>query len=148
MVAQHTQCLGRMTGYQHALAMSQEMPDQIGDGTTLAGAGRPLDQNRAVPIQLLCDAELFLVGFLTEEHVPLAQDGSISGLIILVWGFAADNVGECVAEVLARLNALYHLSNGGAESLGPRAQEQQGATTPRRVLPPLVGAPLVQKFSL
>src|SRR5437879_261232 len=98
MVAQHSQRLGRMTGYQHALAMSQEMPNQIGDGVTLAGTGRSLHQHRAVPIQLLGDAKLFLVSFLTEKYVSFTQDASTSGLIILAWCFAADNVDERVAE--------------------------------------------------
>jgi hypothetical protein len=122
MLAEHAQGLRRMASYEYALAVRQEMTNEIRDRVTLASAWRPLHQYRAVPIQMLGNAELFLVGSLAEKNVSFTQNGRASRASIPARGFAADNIDEGLAEIIPRLNALYHLFNGFAVSLGPGAQ--------------------------
>ena len=60
-MANHAHRLCRVTGDQNALALSQQMADQISYGMRLPRAGRALHQNASMFLKLLGNSDLLWI---------------------------------------------------------------------------------------
>jgi hypothetical protein len=69
VLSQDSQSLGGVCGDEDALALRDQMTDQIRDRVRLPGSGRSLDQDAATLLEQPRDAELLGIRWLAEEHV-------------------------------------------------------------------------------
>jgi hypothetical protein len=84
LVAHHAQRLRGVARDQDALVLREQVPDQVRDRVALAGAGRPLHEDRARLLEPADHRLLLLVGGLGEQEVDrppgLAGGGGAPGL--------------------------------------------------------------------
>ncbi len=73
LVAQHSQCLGRLRSDEDRLALCELMADEIGDGVRLAGTRRPLHDHRPAVTQAADDLDLLFVRLLAEQHFVIVN---------------------------------------------------------------------------
>src|SRR6267378_1530691 len=137
VVPHHAQCLGRLAGYQHTLALCQQMPDQIADCVRLAGAWRALYQYSPVQFQLLRNSNLFRVRGLTQQNFSRSFGRLNYGWLHLlrhtIRGFFADDVQERPRQIFPRAQVRQDALNGSRESQGTRTQKYKRVAADARV---------------
>ncbi len=79
MLAHHAQSLRRVAGDQDALALGEQMADEIADGVSFPSARRALHQNSSVFLKLLGNSDLFGVSGFAEEHFAARLSGTDRG---------------------------------------------------------------------
>src|SRR5262249_47196355 len=138
----HTQRFGGMAGDQDTLALSQQMPDQVSDGVCFSCAGRTLNQNAAVPFQLLSDPDLCGVCRFAEKHICLRRARGWQARRQLVvssfsredWRSFSHNVQQGPWQFASRAQVLEHSFNSRGKTQGPIAQENYGIAADARLL--------------
>src|SRR5438552_3993366 len=85
VIAQDAQRLGGVTRDQDALALGEQMTDEVRDGVCLPGPRRPLDEHASFALQAHRDPDLLGVRRLAEQHV-LGLVSRLEGLRLRVLG--------------------------------------------------------------
>jgi len=136
VIAEDAKRLGGVAGDQHALALGEQVTDQVGDGVGLPGSRRPLDEYASLALEPHGDPDLLRVGGLAEQHL-LRLVAWLEGLRLLVRlgrRVQTDDLEQRQGEILASGQIVERSLDRGGEAQGAGAEEQHLGAADLRVL--------------
>src|SRR6267154_3295709 len=136
-MAHHPQRLCGVTRDQNALALGQQMADQIANGMSFSSTWRSLHQNTTVLFELLCDSDLLRISRFAQQHFAVRGGGTARGWMrgsrLGNRRLFSNDIQQRPRQIFACAQVRKYAFNRSRKSQGARAQEKDWVASDARV---------------